>query len=243
MSKNIEGVGEVATPSTPKEKIQNFWYHYKWHSAVAIVVIIAVLVCSLQLCGRTKYDAYILYAGPKNIGRTTQDGNFAEIETVISSLRSVTGDYDNSGEVSVNFTNYYFLTNEEAEEAGDFNDSLLMNDQKALSSVLEHSEYYLMFISIGVYEQYHKVGDGEMFIDLTGYAGYNPDVRYYAPNAIYLSSIDASKLPGIANLPEDTLICIRETSVMAGKSKEHLEHLQNAKNILINLLMVDTFED
>ena len=48
MSKNIEGVGEVTTPATPKEKLQNFWYHYKWHSLVAVFLVIAILICSLM---------------------------------------------------------------------------------------------------------------------------------------------------------------------------------------------------
>ena len=47
MSKNIEGVGEVQTPSTPKEKILNFWYHYKWHSIAALVVVLVAVVCAL----------------------------------------------------------------------------------------------------------------------------------------------------------------------------------------------------
>ena len=89
MSKNIEGVGEVETPSTLKEKLKNFWYHYKWHSVVALVVVIALLVCTLQLCKKESYDTYILYAGSKSIGRTGEGGGDAEIETVTSSLEKV----------------------------------------------------------------------------------------------------------------------------------------------------------
>ena len=239
MSKNIDGVGEVQTPTTAKEKAQNFWYHYKWHSIVAIFLVVTLVICSLQLCGRGKYDAHILYAGSRNIGRTAADGDVAEIVTVRSSLKKVTDDFDENGEISVNFTNLYYMTAEEAANAGDYNDALLATDQKTLSTVLSHSDYYFMLISVGVYEEYHKVGDEEMFIDLTDFASYNADAEYYAPNAIYLSSIDASKLPGISNLPDDTLICIRQTSVMGGKSKEHLQYLEDAKKILTNMLKVD----
>ena len=239
MNKNIEGVGEVMTPSTVKEKAQNFWYHYKWHSVVALFLIIALLVCSLQLCGRTKYDTYILYAGSKSIGRTAADGDVAEIATVISSLKRVTDDFDENGEVSVNFTNLYYLTQSEIDRAESYNDALLAADQKSLSSIMQHSEYYLMFISVGVYEAYHKAGDEELFIDLTSYSAYNEDAEYYAPNAIHLSSIDASRLPGLSALPEDTLICIRQPGVMADKSREHQEYLENAKKVLMNILSLE----
>ena len=89
MSKNISGVGEVETPSTLKEKLQNFWYHYKWHSIVALFLAVAILICSLQFCKKEKYDAYVAYIGSKQIGRTTENGDVAEIEKVISSLRRV----------------------------------------------------------------------------------------------------------------------------------------------------------
>ena len=239
MNKNIEGVGEVEAPSTAKEKLQNFWYHYKWHSVVALVVVIALLICTLQLCRKESYDTYILYAGSKSIGRTTEGGDDAEIETVISSLEKVTNDFDGNGSVKVNFTNYYFLSTEEAQAAESYNDALLANDQKALSGVLEHSEFYLVLISKSVYEQYHKVGDSEIFIDLTGYKAINPDAQYYRDNAILLSSIDASGLPGLKNLPDDTLICIRYPSSIGGKSKDHKQHFENAKEVLVNLLKVD----
>jgi hypothetical protein len=238
MNKNIDGVGEVQVPATPKEKLQNFWYHYKWHSIVAAVVIVALLVCTLQFCGKTKYDSYILYAGSKNIGRTASDGDVAEISTVISSLKRISKDFDGDGTVNVNFTNYYYLSAEEA-EGQEINDALLASDTKALSSVLEHSDYYLLFISEAVYEKYHKVGNGELFIDVNDYIYLNTDAVYYAPNAIRLSSLDAYKLPGLAVLPEDTLICIRYPSSIGGKSKDHQKYFENAKEMLVNILEVN----
>ena len=236
MKKNIEGVGEVMAPSTKKEKLQNFWYHYKWHSIVAFVVIIALLVCSLQFCGKESYDAYILYAGSKNIGRTATDGETAEISTVISSLKRVTDDFDDNGDVNINFTNYYYLSAEEAAELTDGNETLLASDKKSLSAVFEHSDYYLCFISVAVYEAYHNVGDDELFADISGYAASHPSLQYYAPNAIYLSSTDAYNLPGLSVLPEDTLICIRRPSVLGGKSKQHKKLYNNAVDILENII-------
>ena len=236
MNKNIEGVGEVQVPSTPKKKIQNFWYHYKWHLIAAVFLLVTVIICTLQLCTRTEYDAYILYAGNKNIGRTAEDGDVAEIVTVISSLKRITDDFDENGEISVSFSNYYYLSREEINNSDNVNDALLASDQKALSSTLEHSEYYLCFISPEVYEQYHKVGGDELFISLGEYKTAHPEIEYYADNAIRLSSTGASALPGLSALPEDTLICIRYPSFLAVKSDKHLAHFDNAKKMLENIL-------
>ena len=239
MNRNIDGVGEVTVPSTLKEKLQNFLYHYKWHTLIALLLVIAMTVCSLQFCTKEEYDAYILYAGSKNIGRTAKDGDVAEIATVISSLKRITDDFNENGETTLNFTNYYYLSADEREGVNDLNEALLANDRNSISSVLEHSEYYLCFISKAVYEQYHKVGDEELFISLDGYKTTSPDIELYADNAILLSSTEAHKLPGLSSLPDDTLVCIRRPSVLGGKSKEHTAHLENAKKMLENILSLD----
>ena len=239
MNKNIDGVGEVTVPSTLKEKVQNFIYHYKWHTLIALLLVIALVVCSLQFCSKEDYDAYILYAGSKNIGRTSKDGDVAEIATVISSLKRITDDFNENGETTLNFTNYYYLSADERKDVDDLNEALLANDRNSISSVLEHSEYYLCFISKAVYEQYHKVGDEELFISLDGYKTASPDIELYADNAILLSSTEAYKLPGLSSLPDDTLVCIRRPSVLGGKSKEHTAHLENAKKMLENILSLD----
>ena len=236
MNKTIEGVGEVMTPGTAKERIQNFWYHYKWHSVVCVVLVLAILVCSLQFCGREKYDVHVLYAGSRNIGRTAKDGDVAEIATVISSLKRFASDFDESGDVNINFTNYFYLSASEAAGLDDVNEALLANDKSSLSSVLEHSEYYLCFISVAVYEEYHKVGSNELFVDLDEYKELYPELEYYSNSAIYLSSTDASRMPGLSNLPSDTLICIRRPSVLAQKTDEHIMHFENAKKMLSEIL-------
>ena len=236
MNKNIEGVGEVTVPSTVKEKLQNYWYHYKWHTLIALLLVVAILVCTLQFCAKESYDAYILYAGSKSIGRTAKDGDVAEIATVISSLKRISEDFDENGEVSVNFSNYLFLSPDEAKERDDVNEALLMSDRSALGSALEHSEYYLCFISKSVYDQYHKVGELERFISLKEHADSHPELEYYSDSAILLSSTAASKLPGLSSLPEDTLICIRQPSFLGSKSDEHIKYLEDAKKMLNNIL-------
>ena len=239
MKRNIDGVGEVTTPSGAKEKIQNFWYHYKLHTALALLLVVAIVVCSLQLCTRESYDAHVLYAGSRNIGRTAKDGDVAEIVTVISSLKRIADDFDENGDISLDLSSLYYLDGSEAANADAATQALLANDRSTLSSLLEHSEYYLCFISVAVYESYHGVDSAERFIDLTGYRSESSDLKYYSDSAIYLSSTEAYKLPGLSSLPDDTLICIRQPSILGAKSKSHMLHFENAKKMLENILKLD----
>ena len=236
MRKNIQGVGEVTVPSSPKEKLQNFWYHYKLHTALCVLLVIALVVCSLQLCTRESYDAYVLYAGSKNIGRTASDGDVAEIATVISSIKRIAGDYDENGEVSINFGSYYYVSGDDTADLNNASEILLKNDKETLTSLFEHSDYYLCFISVDVYEEYHSVQGVERFISLEGYKSMSSELEYYADNAIYLSSTPAAKLPGFKDLPKDTLICIRQPSILARRSDVHKLYLANAKEMLSNII-------
>ena len=237
MKEHIEGVGEVTTPSTFKEKAANFWYHYKWHSVVAIALIFAITICSLQFCTKENYDIHIFYAGNKTIGRTNQDGNIAEIASINTSLKKIIEDFDNDKEKTLNFSNYYFLSDSEMNDldiSADY--SYITGDRNTLTTIFQHSDYYLCFISPAVYKEYNENGDIDMFLSLEEYKERYPEIEYYAYNAIKLSSVDFYNMPGISNLPEDTLICIKTPGALASKSKEHKAHVENAFTVLENLL-------
>lgn len=237
MSEYIEGVGEVQAPRTFNERFANFWYHYKWHSIVSLILVFAITVCSLQFCKKEDYDIHILYAGGYVVGKTAPEGAEAEIVKVISSLKRVSNDYDGNGSLKVNFTNYYFLSASEQQAAGaNIDYSFLSNDKKSLESALEFSEFYLCFISPAVYEQYNEHGEIDMFISLDEYKSIADESAFYAYNALKLSATDFYKMPGISALPADTLICIKTPSVLASKSDEHNEYIARARETLKNIL-------
>lgn len=237
MKSNIEGVGEVQVPRTFKEKITNFWYHYKLHTLVAIFLIITLTICSVQFCGKQKYDAYILYAGGKQVGKTASDGDVAEIVKIISALKVLSDDFDGNGDKSINFTNYYFLSDAEAAVLGnDVNYTLMSSDQKALNDAMLHSEYYLCLMSVASYEEYKGYEGSEMFMPLDSLKSSHPDAEYYSDYAILLSSTDAYLMPGLSSLPDDTLICVKRPNALASKSNKHKEYMENAMKIVENIL-------
>ena len=51
---------EEYKPRTFKEKLDNFWFHYKWHT-IAILLALVVLCTGVSQCaGRTNYDMEML---------------------------------------------------------------------------------------------------------------------------------------------------------------------------------------
>ena len=218
--------GTPQAPQTILSKLDNFWYHYKWHTIVALFLIFAITICSFQMCSKTKYDVHILYSGSYEIKRTSTDGDIAEYAKFLSSFKRVTDDYDNDGNISLSLKDLFMLSDKEIEEIQkadssiEINRSLLIENKNILSETLIYSDYYVCLLSKSVYDEYKTVDDIEMFSPLSSHVHDGTSVEFYTDTAIYLSSTGFYSLPGISNLPDDTLICLRSVSAVANHFNE-----------------------
>ena len=228
----------------------NYWYHYKWHTIAVIFVIVVVIVCMTQLVNRTDYDAVIAYAGSKDVSKKAENGDVAEIITMQSSLKDVVFDVDENGEISINLETLFWLsaaeiTALEAElaekrENGESNDeinySLLTSNYNTVDNLMLSSEYFLWFMSDDLYEYISDKSDVNRFVDLSVMPGENSDVEFYGEDtcAVYLKSTEFYKMPGICDLPEDTLVVVRRLGVGANKSTKRAYEaaLEIAKEII-----------
>ena len=62
-----EKMGDVKMSSPFLSWLENFWYHYKWHTIAALFVLLVTVVMIVNCARREKYDVYILYAGDKAV--------------------------------------------------------------------------------------------------------------------------------------------------------------------------------
>ena len=91
----------------------NFWYHHKWKTLISLFLIVTVLVCTLQMCGREeKGDISVMMAGPYT---------FLDNEEGLSSLRLclaryLPDDYDGNGKRQVDAVSYMIYSKEQIEE-------------------------------------------------------------------------------------------------------------------------------
>lgn len=214
------------------KKAENFWYHYKWHTIVAIFVVIVVTVCTVQLFSRTEYDVYILYAGGESFGKSSENN---EYELINDALRIVTEDFDKNGEKSPSFQSYLFPTDQEYKDKySDLGmESLITSDKESFVNAMTGSkEYYLCFLSPEIFAMYDIVLDkgGTPLISLTDYASENQLTE--SGRGIKLSETDFYKLPGMNTLPDDTIICIRTLSPTLGHKENYEKSLALLKNIM-----------
>ena len=205
------------------DKLQNFWYHYKWHTIAALFTIFVVAVCTLQCAGNTHYDIQVLYAGNHAFNRTSEDGGYSEFYEAVSSLAELSDDFDGNGEVNVSFLDLYMLTKDEIAELEKDPDTnqisfqLLQENSSMLKNNLDMSDYYVCFLSERLFRQYAEGEANEgRFAKISTYATEGRDYEYVTEYGIRLSSLGIKDMPGLAGLDaEDTVVCIRNVSAMS----------------------------
>ena len=224
MNENNEKIsGEVKVTSPFTEKIENFWYHYKWHSIAAVVVVAIITVLILQTCSRVSYDGYVLYAGPYEIKKTSSSGDIAPYSEAISSLKKLCSDYNNDGNVNVTLQNLFVLNDKEAEEMYEINPgqsintTLVEQDSDSLSQNMLYGDYYVCFLSERLFLEYEAKYNGALFCKVEPYLDAEGEYELCSDRGIYLRSLQIYSLPEICNLPDDTVVCLRALSEVSSR--------------------------
>ena len=81
-----QDAGTCEYKPTLSSRIENFFYHYKWHTIVAAFVTVILIIVGVQMCSKDDYDSYILYAGGHSISRQG-DSDVAEYVKITSAIK------------------------------------------------------------------------------------------------------------------------------------------------------------
>ncbi len=90
---------EVAiTPKTFKEKLNNFWYHYKIHTILAGFLVAVLGICITQCTTRPKYDFGVMYFAYETALDT-------QTQAIADYFEQFAKDINGDGEVNINVIN------------------------------------------------------------------------------------------------------------------------------------------
>ena len=148
----------------------NYWYHYKWHTIFAAVILLVVLFCTLSMCRRPKIDYYFYYAGPGEFSGTQQ-------KEIVSALGRASGENGESADVSLTFL--FLMTNDQIarfnEENRDTGYSVsgaqIMSNRELLSDEIKTGDAVVMFL------------DPEVLAELQESSGAFLPIRDFAPES------------------------------------------------------------
>lgn len=123
----------------------NFWYHHKWKTIIALFLIVVILVCTLQMCQKEKEDVSVLLVGPYQL--TESEAGYVALKHAISSY--LPEDYDKDGKKNVALVHYNVYSKEQIEllkENVDENgeSAPIYIDTSVNASTYEQYEKYLM---------------------------------------------------------------------------------------------------
>ena len=240
--------GDVKLYVPVSKKLENFWYHYKWHSIAVLSVILIIVIVAFQMCSRTSFDAHVLYAGYHEVKKTSLDGDTAPYKKMLDELESLASDVDGDGEANVNFLNLFVINEEEADKLitndreFEVNETLVREDTATLNHDIVYGDYYLCFLSERLYLEYETRYEGKLFSNLSKYTG---DLECEFVNddktAVYLSSLDVYKKPAISALPDDTVVVLKRVSEFAGSfnKKSNQKKFEMGETMLKNILSYD----
>ena len=216
--------GDVSIKSPLVTKLENFWYHYKWHSIISAFLVVVLIICSFQMCTRTSYDVHILYAGTAKLEKTSSDGDISPYLGTVKSFERVSKDFDENGSINVNLLDLFVMTNEEILEfyqnednAGkEINEIQIRDNTETLETTLLMSDYYVCFLSESLFLKYENQHNGALFAEISAYTNPDRDYEYASERGIYIRSLDFYGMPYISDLPNDTVVCIRRLSDVSG---------------------------
>jgi hypothetical protein len=215
--------------------LDNFWYHYKWHTIVALVLIFAIVFSTVQVFNKPKYDLYIMYAGGTDVRMTGSGGEESDYAKLHSAVKRYVADGNGDGERTISLLNLYLPSAEQIKKVESINDgteinyTLIWQNDESFRQNIVYGNYYVCLISEHLYREWTKEASSNPFTKVTDYLPTDAEYTlgkqdteaegYVLPGefGVYLSSTPLSERPGFDKLGEDTVLCLRRYTKASSK--------------------------
>lgn len=192
------------------KKIENYWYHYKWHTLIALFFIIVLTVNLVQCATRVTADSTILYGGPRGFN----EDESREINDAFSSL--LDKDLNGDGKTVAELISVYLLSDEQYSEFVKQNGNVIGVNEKSLrenhtafSNHVFAGESVILLLDPTWFKEVRDAGGlrklDEVLSTVPDYAidGYG----------IRLKDTQFAKSWSALNVfPDDTIVCVRNVS-------------------------------
>lgn len=223
---------EIKRPTSFLKWIENFWYHYKWHTIVVTFFAALIIALIVQISGKEKHDIKIVFSGDLNVDIENAD----LLVSLPSTLENITKafeqlideDYNGDGKKNAIAYGERLISPERqkelAEEAKDksvntnehwvsmYSASDYQTSVEKIKTLMVTGEAIICLMDSHSYELFYK---DSMFAKLEDVLGYLPE------GAIDEYSVELKKTEfgkffetNFALLPDDTRICIRTKAQM-----------------------------
>ena len=196
--------------------LDNFWYHYKWHTIIVTFLVVVITVCTVQSFKTTKYDMKVLYAGSKQL----EGQEIKDIEEIFTGLAPKKNE-DESLALALN--GYYILSEEQIKEGNkNYDANRNSNDYSNLQSYLQTGDASIMLLERWIYDGIPK----ESLCKLSEIYSENLPDGAIDGYGVKLGDTEIYKAyPALQKLPEDTIVCLQIPLYHEKKLKKSTQRL------------------
>lgn len=209
-------------PKTPKEKLANFWYHYKWVTIASVVGVALVVFFIYDLVTKEKYDFEVLFATASYYDSEAISEVFDETDQYATDL-----DGDGTPNVSVMYVNM----DQSQADSGDPN--YYMAQFVKFSTAISGGEDAVLILDQANYDMLMEQDESLEFADLSQYSDSSAieGDKYYIKDDPILGELDQGN---------DLFIVLKQPEDMKDQSKEKNKENYEAQVAYLTNLMNQT---
>lgn len=212
-------------PKGFKAKLENFWYHYKYHTIVFIVVFVTLAVSISQCCLKTDYDYKIIAA------TRSMTLSMPQLEAITKELNQYGEDLNGDGEVNLLLVDCTLDNN-----TSDYQ-TLVAKQQKLQALLMTDTEVMLFLTDTKCLEWINSLNEKSHFIADTGLPdndgkGFNLSNTHIIQNP--KATVDVEK--GL-RWPDDLSICRRKVKGTVFEGKAGIEQATAAADAFIERII------
>ncbi len=206
--------------------LDNFWYHYKWHTIIVAFLVTVFTICTVQMITRESYDMYVRYVGNAVITET----QYKDME---SSLENIGGDVNGDGEQAANFAQVPYVSEDDNPYKNDIN----AGARETMTGMIVQP-YYIYIMDKGAYETFKQENVytplNQIFSGDVSDIAFDDCAIYFKETAFYKNS------PGMEWVKDDTLILLKtapyESIVTKSKREAELKFFEEHKKIFVDMV-------
>ena len=187
----------LVRPKGFKAKIQNFWYHYKFHTLVFLVVFVTLFISVAQCAAKTDYDYKIIVATRSMTLSTPQ------LEAITTELKQYGEDLNCNGSVDILLVDCTMDSNE-----SDYQ-TTLGKQQRLQTFLMADAQTMLFLVDESCLKWINNLNKQTQFLDDLGLP--NNEGKGFLVGNTHIIQTPKAEVNSEANLrwPVDLSICCR----------------------------------
>lgn len=204
---------------TFKEKAENFWYHYKWHTLIAVFFLIVAIMIVSSVMDKDEPDVLLYYGGPAYFS----DGAIGSIEDAFQQV--MTEDANGDGKKMAQLIVTTVLSSDQVAtkvmDAREEGDIIFMGDLTAANNEYNQEILYGQGI-ICILDEAHYEESKDRFqrFDAIVSKELVPKNTFADGKGVYLKDTAFGKYFEVFDgLPDDTVLCIKIKPLHIEKEK------------------------